>query len=498
MLFSGPVRLHVHDGDQYHVAHRHPADQRRPDLRKPRLDGYPVDHLCIFVSLVVAAMRVGAVMVPMVAGTFMERLGACRVLIILIPPTIAFSFVIAFVPSKIGLYVGRIGHGLVNGIINTAMPTLTAEITSPEIRGVLASVRKITGSLGMLAMYAMASFLPWRMSTVLGIMPLVPAFFLLFYVPESPYWLVKHNREEEALKGLARLRGPRGNPSEELEKIKKAISEKPSVTVRDQFRLMKKSENYKPIVLMTVITCVGIMGGQGIIFQYAVFLFKEAGVTIDEYLSTILVGVIRLIACIVSLFIIDLIDRRPLLIGSAMVCALSLGMTSICLMVPEIPRILILVFILLYVTSLTLGVSIVPGLVISELIPTQVRAMGVAICSNVSIFTALVSSVTFPLMMVGIGLEYSFVVFAVFNVAVGALFLTVPETRARSLNELQDVFAKKPKKTDRAPEGSPTTPVSINVDGDQGHNISVIKPEEIGMNNLAFVEDEEDHDHKKV
>ncbi|XP_076031044.1 facilitated trehalose transporter Tret1-like [Oratosquilla oratoria] len=174
---------------------------------------------------------------PIITGVLMEPLGPRRLVNWCVLPTIFLWIIMAYVPSKIALYVGRIGIGLINSIIITVAPPLSAELTSPEIRGMLGTMRMTASATGVLIMYIMIAFLPWKLATVLSAVPLVPVFVIFFFVPESPYWLVRKGRDSDALKALTLLRGPNGDSRSELDRIKKANEEQPSDNSCDQVRL---------------------------------------------------------------------------------------------------------------------------------------------------------------------------------------------------------------------------------------------------------------------
>ncbi|XP_076065486.1 facilitated trehalose transporter Tret1-like isoform X2 [Oratosquilla oratoria] len=374
----------------------------------------------------------------------MELFGLSRLMNWCVLPSIACWIIMAYVPSKIALYLGRIGNGLAYGIIVTVATPLMAELTSPEIRGMLGSIRKMEAAIGTLIMYIMAAFLHWKLATALSALPLVPVLVLFFFVPESPYWLARKGRDEDSLKSLSFLRGSKEVAQLELDRIKKAIDEQPSVNISDQFRNMMKPQNYKPVLIVALFYFVSPMAGQGVIFQYTVFVFQLADPDLDPFMCTIYVGVTRVLSTIVALFITDLIDRRPLLIGSGLFCSLSFIMTSVVIMVPVFPRWLIPAFILLYVFSLCIGVSFIPTLVMSEIIPTPVRSLGTSICMQISLVMFFIASITFPPIIDGIGLENALFFFASMNALLAFIFWTlVPETRGRSLVDLQNVFMKR-------------------------------------------------------
>ncbi|XP_076063197.1 facilitated trehalose transporter Tret1-2 homolog isoform X5 [Oratosquilla oratoria] len=259
----------------------------------------------------------------------------------------------------------------------------------------------------------------------------------------SPYWLAKRGRDEDALKALRRLRGPRGRVKEELAQIKRANEEQPSITVKDQFRLLKEKSNYQPFFLVLSIQLATSFTGQGIIFEYAVIIFKETHVDLDPFQCNILVSVSRLLSSIVSLFIIDQVDRKPLLVVSALACALSLSLSSVSMLIPQSPDWLTTTFILVYVFMLGVGLNPVPIIAMSEIMPTPIRSVGISILLSIVNLSFFTGSATFPIMIINIGLVYSFFIFASFALLTAFIYWRfAPETRGRSLAELQNTFVK--------------------------------------------------------
>ncbi|XP_076065271.1 facilitated trehalose transporter Tret1-like [Oratosquilla oratoria] len=394
------------------------------------------------IQWLIASEPVSSMFAPAMTGILMEVLGPRRLLSLTVMPTMVVWLLMAYVPSKVVLFIGRIVIGILSGSVSTSVSPFTAELTSPEVRGMLGSVRKIFGSVGNLYMYITATFVPWQLATALNAAPLLPTAILFFFVKESPYWLARHRREDDARQALSFLRGPKEDVCEELERIRVANEDQPSANMKEQIIQMRLPSNYKPTLLSFLFYFVSVMGGQGIIFQYTVFLFQLARLDLDPFRCTILVGVGGLLSTIVSIFIVDLIDRRPLVITSSLVCATCLVLTSLSMMFPVLPSWFIVVFVVTYVVSLNMGVNTLPTIVMSEIVPTPVRFLGTSMSCNVYLCSMFLASITFPLMVSGVGLEFSFLIFAAFNILLAIIFYSlVPETRGRSLVELQYAFS---------------------------------------------------------
>ena len=179
------------------------------------------------------------------------------------------------------------------------------------------------------------------------------------------------------------------------------------------------------------------------IFMYAAFFFKNAGVTIDPFTCSVLVGVSRLVFTLISACTIDHLGRRPLFIGSSLICSLSMFITGIVLRA-NAPAFqwLPLTAVLIYVASFGLGAGPVPWILAGEMLPTPVRAVAVSICTCIFSTFMFVLTEAFPDFIAFAGLDDAVFTFAFFHL-VGAViaWLFMPETRNRSLEELQTVFA---------------------------------------------------------
>ncbi|XP_076062842.1 facilitated trehalose transporter Tret1-like [Oratosquilla oratoria] len=389
----------------------------------------------------VSIIQLPGLVTPLVAGFLMEKLGPCRLQSLCLLPTIGLWLLMAFLPTRTMLYIGRLGLGIANVMFTTVTVPLLAEISSPQIRGMLTSFSQTQFSTGLLVVYVMAKFLSWQLTTALCSAPLVFTFLFIFLVPESPYWLAKKNKDTEALQALSRLRGPDQDIKQELLRIKTGFLEQETSSLKDQFKKLKYSNNYKPIILILFVWCMSITGGQPVVFQYTVFLFKFAKVEVDPFTCTILVGLLRLLFSTISSLTVEFLGRRILYVGSGLVCGISLVLTACCLLFEVQPSWLIIVFVLVFVAGSGAGVCGMPYVLTGEVVPTAVRSLGSSLGSACYFLTSFGVLLTFPILSESIGMANCFFMFAFSNFSLAFLvWRWVPETQGRSLVELQDSF----------------------------------------------------------
>ena len=177
--------------------------------------------------------------------------------------------------------------------------------------------------------------------------------------------------------------------------------------------------------------------------MYAAFFFENAGVTIDPFTCSVLIGVSRLLFTFISALVIDKLGRRNLFIGSALVCAITMLITGIALRV-NMPSLnwLPLTALLIYVASFGLGSGPVPWILTGEMLPTPVRSIGASICTCIFTTSLFVLTETFPDFLAYAGLDDAVFTFSFFHLLSGVVaWLFLPETRNKTLEELQTAFA---------------------------------------------------------
>ncbi|XP_064083421.1 facilitated trehalose transporter Tret1-like isoform X2 [Macrobrachium nipponense] len=396
------------------------------------------------VSWLVSVVSIIGIFVSTFAGPLLELLGPKRMVLLALLPKAAFWLLIAFAPYLFLLYLGRVGLAFVNCFLCTAFQPLLAEISTPEKRGLVAASSEIVAAAAMLIGYMLAHFLSWRPATAVPAAPCLLILLLMYFVPESPYWLVRKNRIEEAERSLRRLRGPKCDVSDQLNSMITAASNN-KTSISSQIMQLKKRENGMPVFLLWVIFVLREYGGKSAMFSYSVYTFHQAKVEVDPFICTIILGAIRLVGHVISAFTIDYVGRKPFIGGSSLVCGLSVLVSGLFLVL-DLPgkSWVSLGLLLVYVISYGLGIGPIPWVYIGELLPTPVRPMG----SSLMVFTynlgGFVMNYTFLKIISRLDLGLTLVIFSVPNFIITLIvILWLPETRGRSLEELQDVFRNK-------------------------------------------------------
>ncbi|XP_066981883.1 facilitated trehalose transporter Tret1-2 homolog isoform X1 [Macrobrachium rosenbergii] len=396
------------------------------------------------VSLLVSFLPILGIATSLVASSLMEWLGPRRMILCAIFPMPGFWLMKAYSPYLALLYVGRGGLAITSSLIGTALQPLVAELSPSNIRGLASSSAEIVAAIGVLVSYLLAHFLPWGLATAVSAVPCLPIFLMLLTVPESPYWLIRQNKREEAEQSLKNLAASGTDVAEQLNAIA-ATSAPNKASFKYQASQLKKQQNSQPVLLLWVMFILRELGGKSALFSYSVYMFRQAKVEIDPFVCTILIGIIRVVGNIASALTMDRIGRRPFLMISSFICGISIGMTGLFLML-ELPgqSWMPLVLLLLFVGSFGIGLGPIPWIYVGELIPTPVRSLGASLITATYNLVIFGLNYAFLKIIAELELGTTLMIFSLPNFLVVLMVSCwFPETRGKSLQELEKAFKTK-------------------------------------------------------
>ena len=388
-----------------------------------------------------SSLLVGCVFGASFAGWLSDRLGRKKVLIIS-AILFAVSSVGAALPRNLTEFtIARFIGGLAIGVASCLAPLYIAEVSPAHIRGRLVALNQMTIVTGILLAYFMNWILSftgpngWRWMFLSAAIPSVAFFVALFFVPESPRWLTENGREREALAVLTRVNGS-VRAGVELAAIQEVIAEE-SGTWAELFRPGVRRALGIAIFLAVFQQITGI----NTVLFYGSLIFKEQVGNHSEssaIFANVLIGVVNFLATIVSLYLIDRLGRKPLLIFSAVgmaVCEIALALAFL---IQPPPGALILTIMLCCGAAFAVGLGPGVWVMLSEIFPTRIRgrAMGLA---TVSLWIAcVVLTSTFLSLVNAITITGAFFLYAV-NCVITALFVwkLTPETKGKTLEEIE-------------------------------------------------------------
>jgi MFS transporter, SP family, xylose:H+ symportor len=367
---------------------------------------------------------------------------------------------ILFLASAVGVAVAggfgsfvicRIIGGVGVGVASMTAPMYIAEISPARIRGRMVSVNQFAIVLGMLIIYFVNYFISlggdetwmaatgWRWMFASGIAPSAIFLLLLLSVPESPRWLMEHNQQEQARMVLVRVGGSQF-ADEEFRAINDAIAKEAKHSIR-VFAPEMRFVLFLGIALAVLQQVTGI----NVFLYYAPEIFKQFGSSFDAaMLQTIVLGAVSLISTLIAIWTVDRLGRKPLMIlGTAGMgtCLLAMGVASQFQLLATFG----LLFTLGYIACFALSVGPVTWVILSEIFPNSIRGRAMSL-ATFALWTAnFIVSQTFPMMDENPWLisrfhhGFPFYVYGVFcALLVGLVWLGVPETKGRSLEEIEN------------------------------------------------------------
>jgi sugar porter (SP) family MFS transporter len=413
---------------------------------------------------VVAVLLLGAMAGAALAGPLSERLGRKPLIVIAGITFTVGAIVAALAPTTAVLIIARFVIGLAVGSAALVVPLYLSEIAPTEIRGAVASLNQMMIVTGILVAFIVnaifASSGDWRWMLGLAAVPSLVLLIGCAFVPETPRFLVRRGKEKKAQEVFDEVRsdevGADEHPRDRIAEIKETDEK------QDEGGL---SALRAPWVRPALVVAIGLAAlqqfiGINTIIYYAPTTLTSAGFGSDAAIyANLIIGVLNVVATIVAVRLVDNWGRKPLLIsglvGMASFMAI-LGITSAVLSQPKSTSdpaaIITLICLAGFIVSFAATWGPVVWVMLPEVLPLHIRgtAMGVAVFANWA--ANFIVSQSFPVLLKGVGPAPVFIGFAVIGV-LSLLFVKtlVPETKGRSLEEIEESLLEKAGRGDRRP-----------------------------------------------
>ncbi len=413
----------------------------------------------------VASMLLGCALGAFTAGRLGDLWGRRTVLLIASVMFLLSALGAGFATNSFVFVAARVLGGFAVGAASVMSPAYIAEVASARYRGRLATVQQIAIISGLfcafLSNYVLAQAAggstgvlwlgqeAWRWMFWMMAIPSVLFLLLLLTIPESPRFLVAKKRKDEALAVLERLYGA-ATARAKFSAIDVSLAE-------DHHRprlsdlVNKTTGKLRPIVwvgigLATFQQLVGI----NVVFYYGAVLWQAVGFSeSDALLINVLSGGLSIGACIVTVFLIDRIGRKPLLwIGSAGM-AVTLGLVTFAFASASLDAngklaltgsmgVMALVAANIYVIFFNISWGPVMWVMLGEMFPNQIRGSGLAVAGAAQWTSNFLITVTFPILLTSIGLAGAYGLYTI--AAVISVFFVlryVHETRGKELEQME-------------------------------------------------------------
>ena len=393
-------------------------------------------------------------------GGFISRMIGRKKGLLLAAALFTISAVGSAIPEYMNIYgvdtivsfiIYRIIGGIGVGLASMLSPMYIAEIAPADVRGKLVSWNQFAIIFGMLVIYFVNYFIArghsdewltstgWRWMFASETIPAGLFFILLFFVPETPRYLVMTDKSDTAMNVLTRLNG-KTLAEKILKEIKGTLTEKSAPWL---------SFGGLVIIIGILLSVFQQFVGINVVLYYAPEIFRTLGAQTDAaLLQTIIVGIINLTFTVVAILTVDKLGRKPLQIIGAIgmtVSMIGLGMVFFL----QSKGLGALVFMLIYVASFAVSWGPVTWVLLSEIFPNAIRgAMSIAVAAQW--IANLIISWTFPMMNDNTWLTkifhngFAYWIYGLMAIlAAWFMWKFVPETKGKTLEEMEKLWKKK-------------------------------------------------------
>ena len=407
-------------------------------------------------QIITSWVTLGALFSALVAGTLADKFGRKPMLITAGILFSAGALVQGFAPGVPVLTAGRVITGFGIGFASTIAPLYAAEMAPQHIRGRIVSTYQLAITVGIFLAYLVSDLLEpgrWREMFLVGIVPGVILITGVLFAPESARWLAKVGRKRDAKKSLARVT--------QADEVNKNLDDLEHELAHERAEGESTwSDVFKPSVRKALVVGLGLsifqqVTGINAIIYYANTIFESAGLTSTKAQTTATlycVGLTNVLATFVAVAYVDRFGRKPLLflglVGMFVsLCAVGLGFaiesTKDTGSGASIVGIITMVALVIFIASFAFSLGPVVWTIISEIFPNRIRGRAVSLATAANWGAAFLVTEFFLSIVNSIGEAATFFILASMCVlAYVFIWRYVPETKGRSLEEIQAQWAK--------------------------------------------------------
>ena len=406
-------------------------------------------------EVVTSWVTLGALVGALIAGGMADKYGRTRTLVIA-GVLFALGAVLQSVAQGTGVLIaGRFVVGFGVGVASVAAPLYAAEMAPTATRGRFVSTYQLAITIGILLADIVDAVLSasgrWRLMLGLSIVPGVLLVFVVLMMPESPRWLVKVGRRDDAKASLAKTQGG-ADVGGRIDAIERDASSTTQAAWKDVFMPAIRKALWVGVGLAVFQQITGINA----VIYYSDEIFKFAGFTTPQQqtrATLIAIGLVNVLATFIAVAWVDRFGRRPLLLAGLI--GMTTGLVAIgasFLFLDKNPSsgggtsmvgVVTLVAMIIYIASFAFSLGPVVWTMINEIFPNQVRGKAVAFCTAINWAAAFLVSASFLSLVDAIGEATTFLLFAVACVVAFVwIRRRVPETKGKSLEEIEQAWTE--------------------------------------------------------
>lgn len=401
-------------------------------------------------SWIASLINIGAILGSIPAGLMADKIGRKMTLLCIAVPHFTAYLMFAFVSEVYLFYIGRFINGIAVGAGYAILPMYIAEITEDSNRARLSLSLNVFWTFGNFMPYALGPYLDIKIfNLIIAAVPLIFFVTFLFVGTESPYYLVHKGQSEKAEKIIIKLRScSKDSAAKEILRIEDTFSRHENGKITDIFT---KKALRKAMVISLMLMLFNQITGINAITYYLQPIFEASGASISADISSTIVGLCMFIFSIIATYFVEKAGKKFLLGISSFGCFLALGVLGIYFYIHDSTSLptdkifwLPIAAVISYYFFYNMGLASLPWTITAELFPNSVKALSssadTCFCWMASFFVTRY----FNFLNDSIGKAGTFWIFGGASILCLIFDIVwVPETKGKSLAEIQDILEKK-------------------------------------------------------
>ncbi|XP_055378067.1 facilitated trehalose transporter Tret1-2 homolog [Condylostylus longicornis] len=393
-------------------------------------------------SWVSSLLAIGAFCGAVPSGFVADLIGRKYTALVMDIPFIVAWISIIFASGPGALYFGRFLIGLATGSYCVIAPMYISEIAETSIRGSLGTFFQLFLTIGILLVYLFGSFVTWKtLSTLCLFIPLA-LFVSMFFLPETPTYLLKKGRRGDAALSLKWLWGHYCDSRSAIQAIQSDLdSSAGEASLTDLFTNIASR---KALIIGFALMFFQQFSGINAVIFYTVPIFKSAGSTLDADVCSIIVGIVQVLMTFVSSLLIERAGRKMLLLFSSTIMCICLAILGAYFQMKDngkdVSSIgwLPLLCVVMFIVTFSIGYGPIPWLMMGELFLPSAKGTASSLIVMFNWTSVFIVTKCFDKMISSFGSDFTFWTFGAM-MALGTVFVSIVvfETKGRSSAQIQ-------------------------------------------------------------
>jgi len=352
----------------------------------------------------VGCALVGSIVGVLFAGILSDKLGRKLTMVIsaVLFSTSALGCALSADFTQLVIY--RIIGGVGIGVVSIVSPLYISEVAVAQYRGRLVSLYQLAVTVGFLGAYLVNYQLlawaesgtqlsvdwlnkvfiteVWRGMLGMETLPAILFFIIIFFIPESPRWLIVRGKELKAVNILEKIYNSITEAKSQLKETKSVLTSE----TRSEWSLLMKPGIFKAVIIGVCIAILGQFMGVNAVLYYGPSIFENAGLSGgDSLFYQVLVGLVNTLTTVLALVIIDKVGRKKLVYYGVSGMVVSLILIGLYFLFGDslgVSSLFLLIFFLFYVFCCAVSICAVVFVLLSEMYPTKVRGLAMSIAGS--------------------------------------------------------------------------------------------------------------------